>query len=139
MWEMNHFSLWIYWLCVCSSPEYSFLFSLFFFFYRHFSCVAPPTFSVDSNKTTRLVSTILSRVLRDSTTHSVRLSVGWSVGRLVSRSRFTFFYDYISLTSLHLPKWSSDLKCGPCPPARDFGSRLSGLVEQRLTRWKVMS
>ena len=39
-----------------------------------------------------------------------------------------FFYDFISLTSLLLPKWSSDLKYGPCPPARDFGSRVSGLV-----------
>ena len=47
-------------------------------------------------------------------------SVGWS--------HFTFFYDFISLTSLLLPKWSSDLKYGPCPPARDFGSRVSGLV-----------
>ena len=55
---------------------------------------------------------------------SVRLSVGWSIGR----SRFTFFYDFISLTSLLLPKWSGDLKYDPCPPARDFGSRVSGLV-----------
>ena len=43
-------------------------------------------------------------------------SVGWS---------FTlyFFYDFISLTSLLLPKWS-DLKYSPCPPV----SRVSGLV-----------
>ena len=27
-----------------------------------------------------------------------------------------------------LPKWSGDFKYGPCPPARDFGSRVSGLV-----------
>ena len=26
------------------------------------------------------------------------------------------------------PKWSSDLKYGPCPPARDLGSRVSGSV-----------
>ena len=32
------------------------------------------------------------------------------------------------MTSLLLPKWSGDLKYGPCPPARDFGSRVSGLV-----------
>ena len=56
-------------------------------------------------------------------------SVGWSVGRSVGRSHFTFFYDFISLTSLLLPKWSGDLKYGPCPPARDFGSRVSGLVQ----------
>ena len=35
-----------------------------------------------------------------------------------------FFY---SLTSL-LPKCSSDLKYSPCPPVRDLGSRVSGLV-----------
>ena len=51
-----------------------------------------------------------------------------SVGRSVGPSHFTFFYDFISLTSLLLPKWSSDLKYGPCPPARNFGSRVSGLV-----------
>ena len=61
---------------------------------------------------------------------SVGRLVGWSVGRLVGRSHFTFFYDFISLTSLLLPKWSGDLKYGPCPPARDFGSRVSGLVHQ---------
>ena len=27
-----------------------------------------------------------------------------------------------------LPKCSTDLKYGPCPPARDWGSRVSGLV-----------
>ena len=27
-----------------------------------------------------------------------------------------------------LPKWSSDLKYGQCPPARDWGSPVSGLV-----------
>ena len=52
---------------------------------------------------------------RDSTTRFVRRSVGRSVGR----SRFTLFYDFSD---------SSDLKYGPCPPARDFGSRVSGLV-----------
>ena len=52
-----------------------------------------------------------------------------SVGRLIGRSvTLYFFYDFISLTSLLLPKWSGDLKYGPCPPARDFGSRVSGFV-----------
>ena len=52
-----------------------------------------------------------------------------SVGRLVGWSvTLNFFYDFISLTSLLLPKWSDNLKYGPCPPARDFGSRVSGLV-----------
>ena len=61
----------------------------------------------------------LSRA-RDSTTRFVRRSVGWS--------HFTFFYDFIFFTSLLLPKWSGDLIYGPCPPTRDFGSRVSGLV-----------
>ena len=51
-----------------------------------------------------------------------------SVRPSVGRSRFIFFYDFISLTSLLLPKWSSDLRYGPCPLARNFGSRVSGLV-----------
>ena len=57
------------------------------------------------------------------------LSVGWSVGWLIGQSvTLYFFYDFISLTSLLLPKWPGDLKYGPCPPARDLGSRVSGLV-----------
>ena len=52
-------------------------------------------------------------------------SVGWLVGWSVT---LYFFYDFISLTSLLLPKWSNDLQYGPCPPARDFGNRVSGLV-----------
>ena len=50
--------------------------------------------------------------------------VGWS--------HFTFFYDFIYLTSLLLPKWSGDLKYGPFRPARDFGSRVSALVKGKL-------
>ena len=38
---------------------------------------------------------------------SVGKSVGWSVGHIL------LFYDFISLTSLLLPKWSSDLKYSP--------------------------
>ena len=52
---------------------------------------------------------------------SVGRSVGWSV-------TLYFLNDFITLTSLLLPKWSGDLKYGPCPPTRDFGSRVSGLV-----------
>ena len=58
---------------------------------------------------------VFSRVLRDSTPRFA--------------SRFTFFCDFYFLTSLLLPKWSSDLKYGPCPPAPDFGSRVSGTVK----------
>ena len=68
---------------------------------------------------------------------SVRLSVRQSVGPLVCQSvgrsvhmfSFTFLFLFLkSLASLLLPKRSSDLKFGPCSPARDWGSRVSGLV-----------
>ena len=68
---------------------------------------------------------IFSRVLRDSTPRFVGRSVGLSVGWSVT---FYFFYEFYFWTSPLLPKWSGDLKYGPCPPARDFGSRVSGLV-----------
>ena len=58
-----------------------------------------------------------------------------SVGRSVCLSVtfyffyfFYFFYEFYFRTSLLLPKWSGDLKYGPCPPERDLGSRVSGLV-----------
>ena len=45
-----------------------------------------------------------------------------------------------------MPKWFSDLKYGPCPPARDFGSRVSGLVlqidqpgETKFTKFKIIN
>ena len=63
-------------------------------------------------------------MLRDSTSRFFRRSVGWSVGR----SHLTFFYVFYSLTILLLLKCSGDLKYGPTPPARDWGSRVSGLV-----------
>ena len=53
------------------------------------------------------------------------LSVSRSVGLSVT---LYLFYDFYFWTSLLLPKWSSDLKYGPCLPARDWGSRVSGLV-----------
>ena len=68
---------------------------------------------------------IFSRALRDSTPRFVRPSVGRSVCRSV---KLYFFYDFYFLSIQLLPKWSSDLKYGPCPPARDWGSRVSGLV-----------
>ena len=64
----------------------------------------------------------------DSTTRFVCLFVRWLVGCLVGRSvTFYFFYDFISLTPLLMPKWFSNLKHGPCPPIRDFGSSVSAL------------
>ena len=56
------------------------------------------------------------------------LSVRPSVRRSVGPSHFTFFGFLRFLASLLLPKWWSDLNYGPCPPARDWGSRVSGLV-----------
>ena len=54
-----------------------------------------------------------------------------SVHPLVGRSHY-FFYDFYFRTSLLLPKWSSDLKYGPCPPAHDFGSPVFGLVHRKI-------
>ena len=73
-----------------------------------------------------LRNAVFSRVLRDSTPRFVSPSVPRSVGQSVTL--LFLFYDLYSLTSLFRPKWSSDLKYGPCPPARDWGSRVFGLV-----------
>ena len=70
---------------------------------------------------------VFSRVLCDSTPRFVRRLVGWSVGWSVGHT-LLFFYVFYSLTILLLPKYSGELKYGPCPPARDWGSRVSGLV-----------
>ena len=59
---------------------------------------------------------------------SVRPSVSPSVGPSVRPSHFTFFGFLRFLALLLLPKWWSGLNYGPCPPARDLGSRTSGLV-----------
>ena len=64
---------------------------------------------------------IFSRVLRDSSPRFVR----WSVDSLVT---LYFFYVFYSFTILLLPKCPGDLKYDPYPPARDWGSRVSGLV-----------
>ena len=61
--------------------------------------------------------TVFSHVLRDSTPHFV----GPSLHSPVNPSVW-------SMTSLLLTKWSSDLKYSPCPPARNWGSRVSSLV-----------
>ena len=66
---------------------------------------------------------VSSRVLRDSTPSFVGLSVRPSV----RPSNFTFSALMGFLALLLLPKCSADLNYGPCPPARDWGSRVSGL------------
>ena len=57
---------------------------------------------------------------------SIHLLVRASVRLSVRLSHFTFFL--LSLASLLLSKWSSDLKYSPCPPTCDWGSRVSDLV-----------
>ena len=59
---------------------------------------------------------LISRVLRDS------------APRFVRPPHFTFFGCLRFLASPLLPKWSGDLNYGPCPPVRDWGSRVSDLV-----------
>ena len=76
---------------------------------------------------------LLCPSIRQSFSPSVRLSVHWLVGH-------TFlFYDFYFWTLLLLPKWSSVLKYGPCPPTRNLCSRVSGLVKLwrfSITDWR---
>ena len=52
-----------------------------------------------------------------------------SVGRSVCRSmKFYLFYDFYFWTSQLLPKRSSDLKYGPCPPTQNLGSLVFFLI-----------
>ena len=73
-----------------------------------------------------------SHVLRDSTPRfvgpSVHPSVRPSVHPSVSLSHFIFWGFLWFSAVLLLPKWSGDLNYGPCSPARNWGSRVSGLV-----------
>ena len=78
-------------------------------------------------------SDIFSSVLRNFTPCFVGLLVRPSI----HLSHFTFFGFLWSLALLLLPKWSSDLKYGPCPPARNWGSRVSGLVHCRMTSFPL--
>ena len=69
----------------------------------------------------RVLTTLhpLCRSIHPLVRASVRLSV--------CLSHFTFlFFVLLSLASPLLPKWSNDLS--PCPPTRDWGSRVSDLV-----------
>ena len=56
----------------------------------------------------------------------VHRSVRWSIGPAVGHIFWEFFLRF--LASLLLLKWSVDLNYGPCPPARDWGSRVFSLV-----------
>ena len=66
-----------------------------------------------------------------SACRSVHQSVRWSVGP----SHFTFFLFLRSLASLLLPKWSSDLRHSPCPPARDWDSRVTAKQTKTIHCW----
>ena len=96
-------------------------------------CVQRWYLVVDTIETLRF---FLSRVLRDSTPRFV--------GQSVRPSHITFSAYMGSLAMLLQPKCSIDLKYGPCPPARDWGSRVSGLVwytkERRSNEevWKII-
>ena len=57
--------------------------------------------------------------------------VSLSVRRSVGPSHFTVSALMEFLALLLLPKCSHDLNNGPCPPARDWGSRVSGLVNKK--------
>ena len=81
-------------------------------------------------------SLVCSRMARDSTPRfvgpsirpSVHSSVRLPVHPYVRPSHFTFLALMGVLALLLLLKCSIDLNYGPCPPARDWGSRVSGLV-----------
>ena len=67
-------------------------------------------------------SWLFSRV--HATLHPALL-VRRSVRRSIRQSHFTFSAFLSFLALLLLPKCSADLKYGPCPSARDWGSRVS--------------
>ena len=60
---------------------------------------------------------------------SVRRSVGRLVGPLFTCPLCTFSAFLIFLCSQLLPKCLAELYHCSCPPARDWGSRVSGLVQ----------
>ena len=58
-----------------------------------------------------------------------------SVRQAVCQSVTLYFFCFLrSLASLLLPKWSTD-KYGPCPPAHDWGSHVSGLLFKNITAY----
>ena len=67
---------------------------------------------------------LFSRVLRKSTPRFVH----WSIRVCKSVVHILLFYESCNMTSLPLPKWPRGLKYGPCPPAHDWSSDVSGLV-----------
>ena len=61
-------------------------------------------------------------------TFSVRQSIHLSVCLSIHPSYFTFLPLMGVLAILLLPKCSTNLSYGPCPPTRNWGSCVSGLV-----------
>ena len=103
----------------CLYPPFLFRPLQLFFF-----APSPSTDSISSAVSRRYeTTTIFSCVLRDSTPRFVRPSIRPSVGLSVGRSHFTL---------LLLPKWSRDLKYGPCPLwAMDWARWLLGYLGEK--------
>ena len=113
--------------------EVSFLILYFFFLYQVFTFswfLGSRCLSVSLPPSASVCLFLFSRV--HATLHPA-LSVRRSVRLSVSPSHFTFLGFLRSLASLLLPKSCIDLNYGPCPPARDWGSRVSGLVCLKMT------
>ena len=92
----------------------------------------------------RLASTVTNPIsgispLNDPVWHIVQLvSDISSLNDPSVRPSITLYFFGLSrsLATLLLPKWSSDLKYGPCPSTRDLGSRVSSLVFWNLiSKW----
>ena len=66
--------------------------------------------------------------VRSSVHLSVRPSIHPSIHPSVRPSHFIFSKSMGFLAIPLLPKCSTDIKYSPCPPARNWGSRVSGLV-----------
>ena len=84
-----------------------------------FSPLSPPALLAS------LLNFLIGFVQSNATLQLVCPLVGPSVNPSI---RFYSWYFLRFLASLFPPKFSSDLKYGPCTLARDWGSRVSGLV-----------
>ena len=91
------------------------------------SCSEWYTTKQNAMSTQLLVTQIISGSLQFFDACYVTLHPALSVALSV-RPSVTLYFFLRFLAPLLLPKWSDDLNYSPCPPARDWGSRVSGLV-----------